>query len=335
MIDSAMGKIQGRRSKSSLVYAIKIEGRMADFYTDAHNCISVLRLADPYFFSRGDRQLLTKAPLKIQGSTEKSLIKFNCRTHKIYLFFSIIFPFMRKNILFLLPFFRIYGRIKENENKEVNLDKIKSILLKIWNILKTVFKVVSIILNMLFFSFYLIYLFFAIIFGLGNLWVNIVLAAINLGFMIFYLVLRLSKKMTKRMVKHLKQYYNIFMTVARISTLLTAILALFAAIETVHPILIFLALAGVVFLLLHLLFSIIFNLIGRTLEKIIDGIKKQVIKLYNKFFKKKKADEGDNEESYENTSKVNSDKNKSHRDEANDIIIPLEDCLISDAEDTK
>ena len=137
------------------------------------------------------------------------------------------------------------------------------------------------------------------------------------------------------MVKHLKQYYNIFMTVARISTLLTAILALFAAIETVHPILIFLALAGVVFLLLHLLFIIIFNLIGRTLEKIIDGIKKQVIKLYNKFFKKKKADEGDNEESYENTSKVNSDKNKSHRDEANDIIIPLEDCLISDAEDTK
>lgn len=215
------------------------------------------------------------------------------------------------------------------------MDKIKNILLKIWKILKTVFKVISIILNMLFFSFYLIYLFFAIIFGLGNLWVNIVLVVINLGFMIFYLVLRLSKKKTKRKVKHLKQYYNIFMTVARISTLLTAILALFAAIETVHPFLIYLALAGVIFLLLHLLFSIIFNLIGRTLERIIDGIKKQAIKLYNRLFKKKEADEPDTDESYEDTSKVNNAKSKPHRNDANDIFIPLEDCLISDVEDAE
>ena len=185
---------------------------------------------------------------------------------------------------------------------------------------------------MIFFSLYLIYLFFAIIFGIGNLWMNLALAAINLGFMIFYLALRLSKKKTKRRVKHLKQYYNLFMTVARISTLLTAILALFSAIESVHPVLIVLSLSGVVILLLYLLVSIIFQLIGRTLEKIKDSIKKKAIKLFNKLFKKKDADELEEEKKTKEAPKASPPKSKPHRDTNDDIIISADDCIITDAE---
>lgn len=228
-----------------------------------------------------------------------------------------------------MPFFCFYGKIKEKiSDGDDNLTKFKSFLFKLWRVIKGIYKAISITLNTVFYLVYFLYLIYAIIAGVGTLWVNAVLAVMTVAFIVFYIVLRLSKKSNGRRVKHLKQYYKIFKLIAKLSTALTAIYALFTAIKHVHPVAMFLALFGVVFLLLRLWFGIIFNLVGRTIDKVFDSITGRISKTFTKR----------NEDEYYGIKKTAKSKQKlirkkQNRDTSNDIIIPLDECLLSDVED--
>lgn len=210
------------------------------------------------------------------------------------------------------------------------MEKFKNILFKIWRVITGIVKAVTITLNMIVYTVYIGYLIYAIFAGVGKLWMNVTLAALTVGFVIFYLVLRLSKKGTARSVKHLKQYYKILKLVAKIATAITAVYALLTAIKHVHPIAIFFALFGVIFLLLRLWFGIVFHVIGRTVDKIFDSITSKITKGITKLAAESKAPKKAKAKSGAGVVKTKAD-----RDTSNDIIIPLEDCLLSDVEDEK
>lgn len=204
----------------------------------------------------------------------------------------------------------------------------KKILLAVWKVLKTIFKILSITVNTVIYTAYLIYLIYAIIAGVGVLWINIVLAAMTVAYMIVFFVFRLSKKKAKRKVKYLKQTFKIFKIVAKIATALTAIYALITAINNLSPLAIFFAALGVEILFIRLVIGLAFHIIGRIIDLITDGVTGSIKKRFTK--------EADTNEEPEDTP-LPSKKNKSKKggvlwDENGDILMPEDEYEISDAE---
>lgn len=196
---------------------------------------------------------------------------------------------------------------------------------------KTVFRNLAIAVNMTIYSIYLVFLILSTIFGLGVLWINIILMLMTAAFMGVYVFLRLSDKKTARQISWLKQYYKIFKLVAQITTLLIAIYALLTAIDTVSPILIIFALVGVIFLILRLLIAVILYFIKKQIDHIKDEIAYRVER------RRRRKNEEDNVDDaikpLPKEQKKKAARRASSHNGLDDIVIPVEECLLLDVED--
>lgn len=201
---------------------------------------------------------------------------------------------------------------------------------KFLEVAKKAFRNLAIALNMTVYSIYLVFLLFSIIFGLGVLWINIILMLMTAAFMTVYVFLRLSNKKTGRQISWLKQYYKLFKLVAQITTLLIAIYALLTAIDTVSPVLIIFALVGVIFLILRLLIAIILYFIKKQIDHIKDEIAYRVER------RRRRKDEDNVDDAMKPLPKEQK-KKAARRASSNggldEIVIPVEECLLLDVED--
>lgn len=201
---------------------------------------------------------------------------------------------------------------------------------KFLEVAKKAFRNLAIALNMTVYSIYLVFLLFSIIFGLGVLWINIILMLMTAAFMAVYVFLRLSNKKTGRQISWLKQYYKLFKLVAQITTLLIAIYALLTAIDTVSPVLIIFALVGVIFLILRLLIAIILYFIKKQIDHIKDEIAYRVER------RRRRKDEDNVDDAMKPLPKEQK-KKAARRASSNggldEIVIPVEECLLLDVED--
>ena len=195
---------------------------------------------------------------------------------------------------------------------------------KMLRTLKIIFRNLSIGVNMTLNGIYLLFLLILIIAGLGVQWINIAL-------MLIYLLLRLSNKNTTRKIRYLKESYKVIKITAKIVTLITTIYTLFTAFNYVHPLLFILALLGITFLMIRLLVEIIFNLIKRKVESIKDEISYRIKK---RRLRKVEMEDADvyPEPTVEVIPKKTARK-KSEKKKLDDIVIPIEESVLSDVED--
>lgn len=202
---------------------------------------------------------------------------------------------------------------------------------KMLRTLKIIFRNLSIGVNMTLNGIYLLFLLILIIAGLGVQWINIALMILTGAFMLIYLLLRLSNKNTIRKIRYLKESYKVIKITAKIVTLITTIYTLFTAFNYVHPLLFILALLGITFLMIRLLVEIIFNLIKRKVESIKDEISYRIKK---RRLRKVKMEDADvyPEPTVEVIPKKTARK-KSEKKKLDDIIIPIEESVLSDVED--
>lgn len=202
---------------------------------------------------------------------------------------------------------------------------------KMLRTLKIIFRNLSIGVNMTLNGIYLLFLLILIIAGLGVQWINIALMILTGAFMLIYLLLRLSNKNTTRKIRYLKESYKVIKITAKIVTLITTIYTLFTAFNYVHPLLFILALLGITFLMIRLLVEIIFNLIKRKVESIKDEISYRIKK---RRLRKVKMEDVDvyPEPTVEVIPKKTARK-KSEKKKLDDIVIPIEESVLSDVED--
>lgn len=202
---------------------------------------------------------------------------------------------------------------------------------KMLRTLKIIFRNLSIGVNMTLNGIYLLFLLILITAGLGVQWINIALMILTGAFMLIYLLLRLSNKNTIRKIRYLKESYKVIKITAKIVTLITTIYTLFTAFNYVHPLLFILALLGITFLMIRLLVEIIFNLIKRKVESIKDEISYRIKK---RRLRKVKMEDADvyPEPTVEVIPKKTARK-KSEKKKLDDIIIPIEESVLSDVED--
>ena len=202
---------------------------------------------------------------------------------------------------------------------------------KMLRTLKIIFRNLSIGVNMTLNGIYLLFLLILIIAGLGVQWINIALMILTGAFMLIYLLLRLSNKNTTRKIRYLKESYKVIKITAKIVTLITTIYTLFTAFNYVHPLLFILALLGITFLMIRLLVEIIFNLIKRKVESIKDEISYRIKKR-----RLRKVEMEDVDVYPEPTVEVMPKKTarkKSEKKKLDDIVIPIEESVLSDVED--
>lgn len=202
---------------------------------------------------------------------------------------------------------------------------------KMLRTLKIIFRNLSIGVNMTLNGIYLLFLLILIIAGLGVQWINIALMILTGAFMLIYLLLRLSNKNTIRKIRYLKESYKVIKITAKIVTLITTIYTLFTAFNYVHPLLFILALLGITFLMIRLLVEIIFNLIKRKVESIKDEISYRIKK---RRLRKVEMEDADvyPEPTVEVIPKKTARK-KSEKKKLDDIVIPIEESVLSDVED--
>ena len=202
---------------------------------------------------------------------------------------------------------------------------------KMLRTLKIIFRNLSIGVNMTLNGIYLLFLLILIIAGLGVQWINITLMILTGAFMLIYLLLRLSNKNTTRKIRYLKESYKVIKITAKIVTLITTIYTLFTAFNYVHPLLFILALLGITFLMIRLLVEIIFNLIKRKVESIKDEISYRIKK---RRLRKVEMEDADvyPEPTVEVIPKKTARK-KSEKKKLDDIVIPIEESVLSDVED--
>lgn len=202
---------------------------------------------------------------------------------------------------------------------------------KMLRTLKIIFRNLSIGVNMTLNGIYLLFLLILIIAGLGVQWINIALMILTGAFMLIYLLLRLSNKNTTRKIRYLKESYKVIKITAKIVTLITTIYTLYAAFNYVHPLLFILALLGITFLMIRLLVEIIFNLIKRKVESIKDEISYRIKK---RRLRKVEMEDADvyPEPTVEVIPKKTARK-KSEKKKLDDIVIPIEESVLSDVED--
>ena len=202
---------------------------------------------------------------------------------------------------------------------------------KMLRTLKIIFRNLSIGVNMTLNGIYLLFLLILIIAGLGVQWINIALMILTGAFMLIYLLLRLSNKNTTRKIRYLKESYKVIKITAKIVTLITTIYTLFTAFNYVHPLLFILALLGITFLMIRLLVEIIFNLIKRKVESIKDEISYRIKK---RRLRKVEMEDADvyPEPTVEVIPKKTARK-KSEKKKLDDIVIPIEESVLSDVED--
>lgn len=202
---------------------------------------------------------------------------------------------------------------------------------KMLRTLKIIFRNLSIGVNMTLNGIYLLFLLILIIAGLGVQWINIALMILTSAFMLIYLLLRLSNKNTTRKIRYLKESYKVIKITAKIVTLITTIYTLFTAFNYVHPLLFILALLGITFLMIRLLVEIIFNLIKRKVESIKDEISYRIKK---RRLRKVEMEDADvyPEPTVEVIPKKTARK-KSEKKKLDDIVIPIEESVLSDVED--
>lgn len=202
---------------------------------------------------------------------------------------------------------------------------------KMLRTLKIIFRNLSIGVNMTLNGIYLLFLLILITAGLGVQWINIALMILTGAFMLIYLLLRLSNKNTIRKIRYLKESYKVIKITAKIVTLITTIYTLFTAFNYVHPLLFILALLGITFLMIRLLVEIIFNLIKRKVESIKDEISYRIKK---RRLRKVEMEDADvyPEPTVEVIPKKTARK-KSEKKKLDDIIIPIEESVLSDVED--
>ena len=202
---------------------------------------------------------------------------------------------------------------------------------KMLRTLKIIFRNLSIGVNMTLNGIYLLFLLILIIAGLGVQWINIALMILTGAFMLIYLLLRLSNKNTTRKIRYLKESYKVIKITAKIVTLITTIYTLFTAFNYVHPLLFILALLGITFLMIRLLVEIIFNLIKRKVESIKDEISYRIKKR-----RLRKVEMEDADVYPEPTVEVipkKAARKKSEKKKLDDIVIPIEESVLSDVED--
>ncbi len=202
---------------------------------------------------------------------------------------------------------------------------------KMLRTLKIIFRNLSIGVNMTLNGIYLLFLLILIIAGLGVQWINITLMILTGAFMLIYLLLRLSNKNTTRKIRYLKESYKVIKITAKIVTLITTIYTLYTAFNYVHPLLFILALLGITFLMIRLLVEIIFNLIKRKVESIKDEISYRIKK---RRLRKVEMEDADvyPEPTVEVIPKKTARK-KSEKKKLDDIVIPIEESVLSDVED--
>ena len=202
---------------------------------------------------------------------------------------------------------------------------------KTLGILKTIFRNLSITVNMTLHGIYLFFLLFLIIAGLGVQWINIALMVLTAAFMLIYLLLRLSKKNTARKIRYLKESYKLIKISAKIVTIITAIYTLFTAFNYVHPIVLILALLGAIFFIIRLLVEIIFDLIKRKVESIKDEISYRIEK--RRIRRAEMEDDCDYLEPVVKAAPKRAPRKRSDKRGLDDIVIPVEESLLSDVED--
>lgn len=222
-----------------------------------------------------------------------------------------------------------------------------------------VFRNLSISFNLTVYSLYLIYLLFAIKNGVGVQIINIILAVMTGLFMIVYLALRMSDRRHAKKIKRIKRYYKNFKLFSKTVTSVTAVYSLLTAIKSVSPLAIIIAFLGALFFILRLLLEVAFFFVRLKMMK----IKRSVTDKIKSFVPKKETEEQsfdipeeENQEfddfgEYDSSiyeKRINRSEKRIRREEdrrsrrsrgkqakgeKEDIIIPLDQCVLSDLDE--
>lgn len=201
--------------------------------------------------------------------------------------------------------------------------------LTLFGAIGTVFRNLSITVNLTVYAIYLVYLIYSIYKDVGNLYINIVLAALTGIFMIVYLILRLTADGHKKQVRAAKKYYKRLKLIGRAVISFTAVYSIFTAAKAVSPLALILAVIGAAFILLRLIIEFISFLIGRQVKKLTGSIKDR--------FARREDEESDGEidrvpedDAPKRIPKKKSKKADKASDKPEDIILDSDECVISD-----
>lgn len=204
-----------------------------------------------------------------------------------------------------------------------------------------VFRNLSISVNLTVYAIYLIYLIYSIYADIGIMVINIALAIVTAAFMIVYLVLRLSDKKKGEQLKRIKHYYKNFKLIARTVSALTAVYALATAVSAVSPLAIIISFLGAVFLIIRLIVELLLHFIKKKMRQVKDSI-------VGRFSKLNEEDGDEDEYSDDEDSAEEEPRHRAKRSgrkvpkyrrtkksdgDKEDIIIPVDRCLLNDIDE--
>lgn len=212
--------------------------------------------------------------------------------------------------------------------KEVNSEKKKPSLLAP---VTKVFRSLSLSVNLTIHTLYLIYLIYAIQADIGIQVINIILAIVTALFMIVYFILRLSSKQSKEKIRLVKRYYKNFKLATKIVSSVTAIYAIIVAIDAVNPFGLIISFIGTVFLVIKIMVELVLHYIKKKFGEIKTNIKAR----FARQNEERKDEEGNIRDDFfkDDKRRVHRKRRKNKINDLDDIIIPVEDCILSDVED--
>lgn len=191
-----------------------------------------------------------------------------------------------------------------------------------------VFRSLALSVNLTIHTLYLIYLIYAIRAQIGIQVINILLAVVTVVFMGVYFFLRLSSKENGRKIRLVKRYYKNFKLITRIVMSITAVYAIVCAVEAVSPFGLIVSFIGAVFVVIRIIVELVLLYIKKKFGEIKTSIKAHFTK--PKEEPQKKSD-NPREEFFRDRHRRARHKKKTT--DLNDIIIPVEECILSDVED--
>ncbi len=195
--------------------------------------------------------------------------------------------------------------------------------------IKSIFRNISISINMTVYALYLLYLIYAIYSDVGIKIVNIILAVSTGIFMIIYLILRLFVKKSGKKIKKAKHFYKNFKLAAKLVTTATAVYALVTATDSGSPFAKAVSFIGAAIVLVR----VIVELVSFSIKRKIRKAKKNRLARREQLEDEILDYDVDDLEGSKTDKKQKKARHKRNKGDAgDDIIISVDECKISDFE---
>ena len=195
-----------------------------------------------------------------------------------------------------------------------------------------IFRNFSISVNITVYATYLLFLLVCISNKVGLQFVNIILAILTGAFMLAYLYLRLSGKKNKKQIRKIKKYYKNMKLAAKAVVTITALYSLIAATDSGSPLAIIISLIGAVFVVIRIFVELFLYFIKKKIREFKENVKENI--------SRRLGEVEEFQDSFEDIPETRGERmdrrNRSRRagdGRSDDIIISVEDCMLSDIED--